>query len=375
MKHLLILICLISLKLSAQVTRMGTPGRNYWNWPEGQYAGMVNRWLNPNRNTQFSENAYAFDLEDFDLRKDRAVKSVSIDMNTDALAEYALNFDRQGRIILIEDYVENAKTIVEYRTDLTILTKTYTRGKNEIFSVFSDSISYGKNRNVIRHSYMRKDSETYGGGFIYALLENRYADSGQLKEKYYYYKSAGLNSAITEETVNETFYQYGKDSITAKLYSVSARNGLPAKRNIASPKTLLRTTISYLDSSGSIHKILNLDANPILNEQLLLKYSSFGRISELAIVNRKISEHYTYDSSGRILSYREDYPTGENGSYKCEYDSRGRFAAMLSKDEKSKVLPRTYTYDQYGNWTAVISESYLKDQTFQKKSSRTILYY
>ena len=48
---------------------------------------------------------------------------------------------------------------------------------------------------------------------------------------------------------------------------------------------------------------------------------------------------------------------------------------MVSKDGKTKVLPRTYTYDQYGNWTAVISESYLKGQTFQKKTSRSIVYY
>ena len=169
MKNYLLLMCFVSLNLSAQVTRIGAPGRNYWNWPEAQYTDMVNRWLNPNRNTQFSDNRHAFELEDFDLKKDKAIKSVSIDMNSDALKEYVLHFDQQGRITLIEDFVENAKTTIVYLQNLTILNKIFTREKNQFFSVLSDSIAYDKSRNVIRHSFTRKDSEAYAGGFIYAL--------------------------------------------------------------------------------------------------------------------------------------------------------------------------------------------------------------
>ncbi len=363
MRKALLILALISLKMSAQISEapgLGLP----LDIPEDSYQELVRTYLNPNRNNGFYKNNYSFESADFDLKKGRPVKQLSIDNNSDGINEYHLAFNADGRIERCENKLRNSTMIYQYLKNLIVVTKSNRSSnyKNIVSSAETDSIFFDGSRNIIKHSSTLKADEKFGGGYRRMVVENQFSKEGMLEKKYY--RSIDhLNTPLEE--IGETVYENYRDSIVERYYLIMGSR-LSATRT--SKENFASKSVYFLDKGGRVFRIAVFSQDGSLDLEVSVKHNDAGRITEL-VSSRGASGYFKYNGDGTIASIREMLEKNEYFKYECIYDSHGRFASAVDNGEEVKGFERIYTYDRYGNWDTL---------TFPNNgnvTTRTITYY
>ncbi|RKR10782.1 hypothetical protein C8C83_2469 [Flavobacterium sp. 90] len=365
MKNVLVIIILISFKITAQISE--APGLALpLNNPKNRYQELVNTYLNPNRNSEFNYNNYSFNNTDFDLKKEKIVKKLSIDNNSDGINEYHLSFNPKGKIVLCEDLLRNYTMTYEYFENLIIVTKTDRNSnyKNIVQSAEIDSIFFDKNENIIKHSFTMKVSEKFGKNYKRIVVENQFSKDNKLEKKYY---NSIDHINIPLEEVRETVYQNYKDSIVEKDYYIY-RNKLSASDTISYKNNFASKSVYYLNQNNKISRITNFGQDLSLNREVFINYDEFGNITEF-LSSRGSSGYFKYNSKGNISSIRQTLGQNEDFQYDCIYDNHDRFISAETDGKKIKEFERNYTYDKYGNWVTLTFIN--NDST----TTRTITYY
>ncbi|MCD0469914.1 hypothetical protein [Flavobacterium sp. JAS] len=364
MKITLVIIILISFKISAQISEV--PGLGLpQDIPRDSYQELVNTYLNPNRNNGFSKNNYSFDNTDFDLKKDKIVKKLSIDNNSDGLNEYHLNFDKKGKIVLCEDLFRNYTVAYQYLENIVIVTKSQrsSNRNNTVISIEIDSVFFDQNKNIKKHSYILKEAEKPGTRYRKIVVENQFSKDNKLEKKYYN-EIDHLFSPI--EQVQETVYENYKDSIIEKAYNIRG-DKLSESKNITNENNFNSRSVYYLGQNDKIYRI-KIFLQGLPSTDVFINTDESGRITEF--VNPKgTSGYFKYNNKGKISSIRETLGSNEYFKYDCIYDGHDRFTSAETNGEKIKEFERNYTYDKYGNW---ITMTFINNNN---TTTRTISYY
>jgi hypothetical protein len=345
MKITLVIIILISFKISAQISEvpgLGVPQ----DIPQHIYQELVNTYLNPNRNNGFSKNNYSFESTDFDLKKDKIVKKLSIDNNSDGLNEYHLNFDEKGKILLCEDLFRNYTVAYQYFENLVIVTKNQrsSNRNNTVISIEIDSVFFDQNKNIKKHSHLLKESEETSKRYRRIVVENQFSKDNKLEKKYYN-EIDHLFSPI--EQVQETIYENYKDSIIEKTYGIRG-NKLSESKNITNENNWKSKSVYYLNQNDQIYQI-KIFLHGLPNIDVFINTDESGRITEF--VNTKgESGYFKYNDRGKISYARETLGSNEYLKFDYIYDSHDRFISAETNGEKIKEYERNYTYDKFGNW-------------------------
>ncbi|MFH6989311.1 hypothetical protein ACHRVW_16345 [Flavobacterium collinsii] len=363
MRNVLLIFALISLKISAQISEapgLGLP----LDIPEDSYQELVHTYLNPNRNNGFSKNNYSFKSADFDLKKDKPVKQVSIDNNSDGINEYHLIFNANGRIERCENKLRNSTMIYQYLENLIVVVKSDRNSNygNIASSIETDSIFFDGIGNIIKHSSTLEMDKKFGMGYRRMVVENQFSKENRLEKKYY--RSINhLNTPLEE--IGETVYENYRDSIVERYYSIM---GDKLSVNHTSKQHFISRSVFYLDKDSRIFKTAEFRNDGSLDREVSIKYNDWGRITEL-VSSRGASGYFKYNDDGTIAAIREMLGQNEYFKYNCIYDSHSRFASAVDNGEDVKEFERIYTYDRYGNWDTL---------TFPNNgnvTTRTISYY
>lgn len=364
MKFTLVIIILISFKISAQISEV--PGLGLpQDIPQHIHQELVNTYLNPNRNNGFSKTNYSFESTDFDLKKDKIVKKLSIDNNSDGLNEYHLNFDEKGKIVLCEDLFRNYTVAYQYFDNLVIVTKSQrsSNRNNTLTPTEIDSVFFDQNKNIKKHSHLLNVAGKTSTRYRKIVVENQFSKDNKLEKKYYN-EIDHLFSPI--EQAQETIYENYKDSIIEKTYDIR-ENKLSESTNITNQNNWKSKSVYYLNQSGEIYRI-KIFIPGLPNTDVFINTDQWGRITEF--VNKKgASGYFKYNDRGKISSARETLGSNEYLKFDYIYDSHDRFISAATNGEKVKEYERNYTYDKFGNW---ITMTFINNNN---TTTRTISYY
>lgn len=358
-QSIIFIILLIGFKANSQVQYIPIVKVNL---PKEIYENSTRKFLSISNNddsTIFYNKHYSFSMTDFDLKNNKHVKNMSIDMNSDKTEDYYYEFDGEGKITFINDFVRQNIHTYKYSRNLITITKHYKNSK----STEVDSIYFDDKKNIIKQSYTAHQSDKTNEIYDLYAVEYKYSETNKLIKKYSY--NHGNKDILN--TVNLYSYEYLSDSIIEKRFSVNNIN----KKDLYNPNIFnnkYKRKIYYLDKNNNIYKINTAVNNDPSENYYTLKYDKSGRIIELINnISEGWNSYFKFNNFGNISEIKM-----ENGVYLYKYDDHNYHTSEQIKESKTLLKDYSYIYDKNSNWIKRIENTSNNAQIFL---SRKINYY
>jgi YD repeat-containing protein len=169
------------------------------------------------------------------------------------------------------------------------------------------------------------------------------------------------------------------DKLIERLsYSYDANGRMISETNYANDTTVFTMKRCYIYGSNDSLSEMSFFSNNKPHPNLVYKYNTRGNISEeyyydgpgLLFKNVNVFDDKGYITGKRKLDDKGNI--NEQIFYLNEYDAEKRLVKRVEKDASGKVLSKKkYTYDEYGNYTRVVTN--MNDKHYCLK--RKITYY
>ncbi len=357
MKYFLLLLLIFSSNLHSQVIH-----GSLTNFPKEVVREEVDKYMSikPLLNyDSYTLNYQQFTLEDFDLKKDKAVKNVSYYLNEDKVIGYYLEFDTDGRITKLDDFVNNTIKLYSYTTETVVVRKYLKKDNNRISAI--DSVYYDDKNNII------KKCSSYYNEFNTVVEKNveqcEYDDKNRLIKKYHYQFDYKKNDLLTLRLACD--YEYSDNKIIERKFSGwKTYSGMEFKRDLSVFKDFSEK-VFYINLKGQIVKIEDKFKDKITYTSSVT-YDKNDRIISLIHDNETWNSSYKYDAKNII-----EITNNENNS-KIMYDTNGNAISVKGHlSSKDNTIFQLF-YDENKNWIHSISNN---KQAYLHKIVREIVYY
>ncbi|GGF10275.1 hypothetical protein [Flavobacterium limi] len=325
---------------------------------------ISNYYPDSNLDNDFRTNRHFFDMINFDLEKNKPVKSVSFTLSDDKSPAYHYEFDKEGKITFINDFVGACTHSYSYSKNLITIIE-YSKHYNKNIKI--DSVYFDNNQNVIKQShtsYMDRNSEIC----VQSFLINKYSEDNKLIKKYFY-----GNHKKDKQTIGYIcLYENFKDSIIKRQHYLLNENS-SYQDFLNNPKYIspkYNKTAYYVNNKGKIYKIeyTSNDDNHKLRNYKTIIYDKLGRIIELNESESNYDQSFEYDNFGNLSQYKIG-----NDFTKYHYDDN----RYISRSEEvygtiQKTIDLSFINDEYGNWIKMLNKL---DGSRPVLARRTIIYY
>jgi hypothetical protein len=322
-----------------------------------------NYYPDSNLDNDFRVNHF-FDMANFDLRKNKAVKSVSFNLSNDKSPAYYYEFDKEGKIVLIDDFVSKCTHTYKYSKNLITVIEYNNHYKRNIKI---DSIYFDDKSNIIKQShtsYMGFNSEIC----VQSFLINKYSEDNKLVKKYFYGNHKKDKQIIGYVRLYENF----KDSIIEKQHYLLDENSSyeDLLNNTKHISTKYNKTTYYVNNKNKIYKIVytgNDDNQEPRNYKTII-YDKLGRIVEFNKSESNSNESFEYDDVGNLCQYKigTDFI-----KYNYE-DNRYTSKSTELYGTVQKTMDLLFINDEYGNWIKMLDKL---NSNRPVLAHRTITYY
>lgn len=361
-QYILTTLLLLCFKINAQVQQIPfILSSNGCETSKMMYRESLNMFLNLTHYSMFSDTYTSFNYNDFDLIIGKKVKNISFDTYDDQNQEYYYEFDKDGKITFIDDFLRKCTHKYNYLNNLITVVR-YSKNLKKDTDI--DSIYFDDKKNVIKHSfttYLDKECKNY----TWRVEENQYSENNTLTQKHFYsYSTAGLVYGYL--CIFENF----SDSIVEKKYELNTLVKMHENfwnKNIYNSKYI--RSIYHLNKNNDVFKITESNDNGSSKILATINYDKEDRIYEFINHQDSSSRYFKYDTSGNISQIKNF-----NGIYKFKHDINNRLISISIQkgDTTEKWNDYSFIYDQYGNWIKKLVKTYTENPILE---SRKITYY
>lgn len=368
-----VIFCLLFFKLCAQ-TSFTPQLEKIYDIPQETYQASIGQFFKNNIANEYKELQYNITTSDFGLKKDRPVKDLSIDTNKDGKPEYFYQFNQDGTISHLDDYVDNHKRSYTYVDNMIVIKdEPITLYKNHVSFTSIDSVFFDHNKNIVKELYLSKIHDMAERDNFKKVVEYQFSNTNQLEKKYYYSNKKGNGNSPDFTEVREIYYNNCKDSIVEKEYYTCGQK-LQVIRNIDKNNNFSSKSIYYLNDSNIVNRIKIFYRNLDLRHDFFIDYDKSGRIISYKDRDQE-SGYFEYNKDGRISQIKNTYGKEPPRIFDYTYDKNGRYLFCKKKGDKEQNNPRFFTYEEFGNWATVTWETDYGGVKYTNLITRTISYY
>ncbi|WP_426485330.1 hypothetical protein [Flavobacterium sp. 2] len=369
------IFCLLFFKLSAQTYFTPQLDKNS-DVPLAEYELGIATYFNTNVENEYKRQEYYLTFDDFGLRKDKPVKELTIDTNTDGTIEYYYQFNQDGTIALFKNYVDNDNRSYEYFENLIVIKQEpLVKYKDGLFTTSIDSVFFDHNRRIVKELCSFVFHGTGGVDTFRKVVEYQFSKSNQLEKKYYY--SVRKRPGYSKDFIDgkEIFYENYKDSIVEKGYYAKEQK-TELKDRADEKKGLISKSVYYLNNSNIVErvKVFYSNSSSDVKYDFTINYDKLGRVANYQDRDKE-SCSFGYDKNDKINQIKRKNKKEPEVVINYIYDNNGRFIYSQKKGEEEKINPRHFTYEKFGNWETETWDTVIKGVKLTTLITRKISYY